>query len=195
MRFFHPEAGLRTKIIHHNRWRHCRACHLHDQCNQIVLWRGIVPCHCLFIGEAPGEAEDLFGHPFVGRSGSHLETIIEIVEEEYGKFTHAFTNAIACAPYQPGGGLRAPKLDEVKACSLRLVEFVELANPRVIIYVGDIAQSTRAELERTHHGSHAADIRHPSSMLRDENRCLFYTRQAAAIVLGALRRCDRSGSG
>jgi uracil-DNA glycosylase family 4 len=45
--------------------------------NRVVLVRGSVPCDVLFIGEAPGQSEDVVGRPFVGPAGKLLDRIIE----------------------------------------------------------------------------------------------------------------------
>lgn len=57
-------------------WRACTGCTLSERRNRVVLFRGSVPCDVLFVGEAPGESEDVVGTPFVGPAGKFLDGMI-----------------------------------------------------------------------------------------------------------------------
>ena len=57
----------------------CRKCALHKTRTNVVFGHGPVPCDLMFIGEAPGEQEDLQGLPFIGRAGQLLTKIFETV--------------------------------------------------------------------------------------------------------------------
>ena len=134
-------------------WEKCRLCEIANHKFKIALYRGEIPTDVLFIGEAPGEAEDSFGEPFVGPSGRLLSQIVDdakefILHQGFGKqvadFTCCYTNLIACAPKDLVGigyMFRQPSVTEISNCSSRLDDFLALANPKIIFCVGKIAES------------------------------------------------------
>lgn len=88
----------------------------------------------MFVGEAPGEQEDLQGLPFVGRSGQLLDRLIL---EEMGLTRDDFyiANTVKCRP--PGN--RDPLPDEIEACSPFLERQLELIGPKVLVTLGNFA--------------------------------------------------------
>lgn len=122
------------------RWRSCTACHLHTTRQQVVLCRGTIPAQVLFIGEGPGHSEDSLGEPFVGPAGKLLDDIIAQGIPE--SITYAITNLVCCLPVdeETGGKAVEPDDESIKACSVRLIEFVELCRPRLIVCVGKLAK-------------------------------------------------------
>lgn len=120
----------------------CTACRLHQQRRNIVLGEGDVPCDVLFVGEAPGKAEDLRGRPFVGPSGRLLRIAIErACNLQHIKQPRIFiTNIVACRPCEERfGPNRAPEPDECIACRPRLVDEVVASRARKVILLGEIA--------------------------------------------------------
>ncbi len=87
----------------------------------------------MFVGEAPGEDEDLQGEPFVGRAGQLLTKIIEAIgmtrEQVY------IANLIKCRP--PGN--RNPEPDEVATCEPFLFEQLGIIQPRIVVPLGKFA--------------------------------------------------------
>lgn len=148
---------------HVDRWKNCTACPLGLQRSRIVLARGVVPCDVLFVGEAPGVSEDTLGLPFVGPAGDLLDRIIARALEPYPQVTVALTNLVACFPREAKAtGDNEPERDEILACRARLVEFVNIAQPRLIVCVGKL--STRYI---DHNDTvRCADIDHPAYILR-----------------------------
>lgn len=69
---------------HVERWKDCGGCSLCDRRTRVVLYRGKVPCDVLFVGEAPGESEDVVGVPFVGPAGKLLDSMIQ---DAFGRLT------------------------------------------------------------------------------------------------------------
>lgn len=69
---------------HVQTWRGCTACSLSVQRSRVVLYRGQVPCDVLFVGEAPGESEDVVGTPFIGPAGKLLDAMIR---GSFGRWT------------------------------------------------------------------------------------------------------------
>ena len=125
---------------HVQRWGHCKLCALHHSRTNVVLARGNVPCDVLFIGEAPGKSEDVLGMPMVGPAGHLLD---HIIGQAMGDKTisYAITNIVACIPLGDDGEKTAePPLTAIKACAPRLVEFVRLCRPKLIVRVGLLAK-------------------------------------------------------
>lgn len=115
-------------------------------CRHVVLWRGDVPCDVLFVGEAPGTSEDSIGLPFQGPAGhlfdqgpgSILERAFEIAQQSP---TYAMCNLVGCIP-RDADGRKTTDLseDQVLKCSKRLVEFMEMCRPRLIVTLGTLPE-------------------------------------------------------
>lgn len=152
---------------HVYRWKDCTKCPLHETRTKIVLARGKVPCDALFIGEAPGPVEDEFGLAFMGPAGHLLDSLIE--EADPGDLRLGFTNLIACLPAGDDGvKFTEPPKDSIMACSPRLVEFVELCNPKIIIFVGQYATKWGPKFITPDRVYNAVSIIHPGALLRAE---------------------------
>ena len=124
---------------HVARWRDCVDCPLAMQRDRICLARGNVPADVVFIGEAPGQSEDALGKPFCGPAGKLLDQIIWNALPT--GTTHALTNLVACFPKDAKErGENEPDHDEILACRQRLVEFVRVSQPRLIVLVGALAK-------------------------------------------------------
>jgi uracil-DNA glycosylase family 4 len=83
-------------------------------------------------------------------------------------FTHAFTNLLCCVPLNPENSckVRTPTAEEILACRQRLREFINVANPKLIIAVGNEAQRALAEMQAE--GPFAVPIAgmpHPATVL------------------------------
>jgi uracil-DNA glycosylase family 4 len=112
----------------------CSRCKLAGGRNHIVFGVGSPNAAIMFVGEGPGEDEDLQGIPFVGRAGGLLTDIITKGmglkrEDVY------IANVIKCRPPKN----RNPELDEIAACEPFLRRQVALVRPRVIIALGKFA--------------------------------------------------------
>lgn len=140
-----PLFGLKV-LKHVTKWEKCGRCPLGPQAFQHVLGRGSLPCNVLFIGEAPGVTEDALGKPFVGRSGKLLDKLVSDSRRALRwKYTYAVNNVLACIPRSTASdhsdsAVRPPHPSEVRECSPRLVEFLGLAQPSVIVLLGKSAQ-------------------------------------------------------
>lgn len=123
---------------HVARWKDCTKCPLAQQRDRICLGRGTVPCDVLFIGEAPGASEDALGKPFMGPAGHLLDQMIG--QSLPPGVSHAMTNLVACFPRDAKlRGDNEPEHGEILDCRPRLVEFINLAQPRLIVCVGVLA--------------------------------------------------------
>ncbi len=109
----------------------CQRCGLCKGRTQIVFPDGNPSTGIVFVGEAPGENEDLQGRPFVGRSGKILDGMME--EAGFSRKDILITNTVKCRP--PGN--RDPTAEEMAACRPFLDS--ELENARLVVGLGKSA--------------------------------------------------------
>jgi uracil-DNA glycosylase family 4 len=131
---------------HFEDWKDCKRCPLHQHRHFVVLARGNLPCDILFIGEAPGFNEDAVGLPLVGPAGQHLEKIINRAIAPEGILTRscAFTNLVCCIPKDPESShskVEEPEHDDILACQPRLLELIEMAQPKLVVLLGKVAKT------------------------------------------------------
>lgn len=111
----------------------CRRCKLSQGRTHIVFGEGSPTARLMFVGEGPGEEEDLQGRPFVGPAGQLLNRLLDKLglrrEEVY------IANVVKCRP--PGN--REPEADEVAACLPFLEKQIHCIQPRVIVTLGRVA--------------------------------------------------------
>lgn len=166
-------------------WSDCRLCDLCHGRTQVVQYRGVIPAPIIFIGEAPGMAEDIKGMPFIGPAGMLLDEILEIVETELEHpLAYAVTNIVCCIP-KAGGELRQPRESEIRACSDRLIAFLNAAQPDLIVLIGETARQTFDSIIEVS-GIRCIHILHPAAMLRMEENQVVAVHKAAAAILNAL---------
>ncbi len=120
----------------------CTRCGLCRGRTNTVPGEGDPESAVMFVGEGPGEQEDLSGRPFVGRAGQLLRRMIQ---EELGRDPSEvfIANIVKCRP--PGN--RAPQVDEAAACLPFLRRQVAAVRPRIIVTLGN--PSTQALLQTT----------------------------------------------
>lgn len=116
----------------------------HEQCSvakRVVLCRGKLPADVLMIGEAPGVSEDAIGEPFAGPAGQLLDQIVRAAKQQSWDFRAAFTNLVGCLPRdEEGRKAGEPTPDQVRACEGRLASMISVADPKLIVMVGDLAK-------------------------------------------------------
>ncbi len=155
------------------RLRQCRRCGLRAGCTQVVPGAGPAATPIMFVGEGPGQDEDLQGIPFVGRAGQLLNKILaaaEIPREDV-----FITNVVKCRPPQN----RLPLPDEVRACRTFLEQQIQLIRPKIIVCLGSLATQTvidsKARITKVRGQWYMRDgIRimatfHPAALLRNPN--------------------------
>ena len=113
----------------------CTKCPLHKTKKNYVPGEGSLDPDIMFIGEGPGETEDNFGRPFVGRAGQLLDKMI--VRMGYTRETVFIGNIVKCRP--PNN--RDPLKDEVDACKPYLMAQIEILKPKVIVCLGKVAMN------------------------------------------------------
>ncbi len=181
-----PKKRLRLEQLDEKQVRACTKCRLCETRTQTVFGEGDIDAKLLFIGEGPGENEDLSGRPFVGRAGQLLGKMIAAMglqrEQVY------IANIVKCRP--PNN--RAPMPDETAACTPYLMDQIETVRPEVIVTLGlpatrFILQSDQAmgKMRGQFHdwrGIQVMPTYHPSYVLRS------YTPQTRAAVWSDLQQ-------
>jgi uracil-DNA glycosylase len=128
--------------------RACARCALHKGRTKVVFGAGNADADLMFVGEAPGQQEDLEGLPFVGRAGKLLDQLLgEVGLERSDVF---ITNVLKSRP--PGN--RDPQPEEIDACKPYLHKQVELIEPRVICTLGNFATKLLTRSQRGITGVH-----------------------------------------
>ncbi len=114
----------------------CCKCRLCKTRKNVVFGEGDPQTNLMFVGEAPGEQEDIQGRPFVGRAGQLLTKFLNLYGVSRNKVY--ITNVVKCRP--PGN--RNPAPDEIEACYPFLEKQIELISPKVILCLGAFAART-----------------------------------------------------
>ena len=127
---------LETLEQYEKRISNCTKCSLHKTRKNFVFGDGDSHADLVFIGEAPGNEEDLSGIPFVGPAGRLLDDIFHAVGIDRKKVY--ICNVLKCHP--PGN--RDPFPQEVKLCEPYLWRQLELIKPRMIVALGKVAANT-----------------------------------------------------
>jgi len=125
-----PSSGLREIS---RRILSCKGCDLYKTKTNYVPGEGSASPEIMFIGEGPGETEDKFGRPFIGKAGQLLEKIIK--KMGYSRDTVFIGNIVKCRP--PNN--RDPQKDEVEACIPFLKDQIRVLKPKVIVCLGRVA--------------------------------------------------------
>lgn len=152
----------------------CDKCRLCQTRTNVVLGEGNLHALLMFIGEGPGQQEDLSGRPFVGAAGQLLDKMLAAIgltrEQVY------ICNIVKCRP--PAN--RVPEPDERAACIGYLREQVALVRPKVIVclgstparaLLGDEVRITRDRgVWRLKKGVWFMPTYHPAALLRDADK-------------------------
>ena len=151
----------------------CLKCELGYTRTNFVFGVGNPNADIVFVGEAPGEKEDLIGEPFVGRAGKLLDKILAAInlsrEDIY------ICNVIKCRPPQN----RDPLPKEVDLCEPYLKTQLSLINPKLIVALGRIAACTILRTKEPlknlrnkifkYEGIDLVVTYHPAALLRNPN--------------------------
>jgi DNA polymerase len=158
--------------------KNCRACDLWKRGTQTVFGEGSSKAKLMFVGEQPGNEEDLTGHPFVGPAGRLLDRAL--ADAGIDRATVYVTNVVKHFKWEPRGKRRIhkkPNASEIAACRPWLDTEIMLVKPRIIVCLG--ATAAQALLGRqfkvtAHRGEFVPSplaplvlaTVHPSSILR-----------------------------
>ena len=150
----------------------CTRCGLCQTRHHVVFGVGNPDADVMFIGEGPGEQEDLRGEPFVGPAGMLLDDMLSIIDLDR-KTNCYIANIVKCRPPHN----RDPEDAEQEACIGYLRSQIALVNPKIIVCLGRIAAKRLIDrdfrITRQHgqwiqkDGIWMMAIYHPSAFLRD----------------------------
>jgi DNA polymerase len=178
----------------------CTLCpHLVKSRTQVVFGVGNPEAEVMFVGEAPGEDEDLQGEPFVGKAGQLLTKII--VAMGFNREEVYIANVLKCRPDMPAGesGNRKPKPAEMQTCLPYLRQQIDIIQPRALVALGATAMEgllgasePMAKLRGRWHDFHGIPLMatyHPAYLLR--NQSLTEKRKVWEDMLLVLERLEK----
>ncbi len=152
----------------------CKRCALHETRHNVVFGVGPQDAEVLFIGEGPGEQEDLKGEPFVGRGGKLLDDMLELIDLDRTKVY--IGNMVKCRPPKN----RDPSNSEQDACAEWLDRQIALMNPKLIVCLGRISAMKYIKpdfrITKEHgkwfdvNGRRVMALYHPAALLRDPGK-------------------------
>ena len=169
----------------------CQACDLWKKGTQTVFGEGSRRAHVLFVGEQPGNEEDLTGKPFVGPAGKLFDNALD--EAGIDRKQTYVTNVVKHFKWEPRGKRRIhkkPNAVEIAACRPWLESEIALVKPEVIVALGATAAQAllgpqfrvtkqRGQFIESTLAPYVMATVHPSSILRapdDETRRIEYRR-------------------
>jgi uracil-DNA glycosylase family protein len=159
----------------------CTACPLHETGTQTVFGEGSAKAEVVFVGEQPGDQEDLQGRPFVGPAGKVFDKALE--EAGIDRSQVYVTNAVKHFKWQARGKRRIhqkPNWSEIAACRPWLDAELEVIRARVLVCLGATAAQAllgrdfrvsrqRGELVESDLAENVIATVHPSSVLRADD--------------------------
>lgn len=153
----------------------CKKCELCETRHNVVVGVGSPSAEVMFIGEGPGENEDLQGEPFVGRAGKLLDKMLTAVDLDRNTNIY-IANIVKCRPPKN----RDPKPEEQEMCIGWLRNQVKLIRPKIIVCLGRIAAAriikSDIKITREHgqfiekNGVLMMAMLHPAAILRDPRK-------------------------
>jgi len=154
--------------------KECRKCALCETRHNVVVGVGNPKSKVLFVGEGPGENEDLQGEPFVGRGGKLLDKMLAAVDLSREKNIY-IANIVKCRPPKN----RDPKPEEQEACINWLRNQFMLIRPKIIVCLGRVAAAKMIKedikITKEHgiffekNGTLFMGTLHPAALLRNPN--------------------------
>ena len=153
----------------------CTACGLCETRHNVVFGVGDRETDVLFVGEGPGEQEDLQGEPFVGPAGKLLDDMLSILDLDRSSNCY-IANIVKCRPPRN----RDPMETEQEACIGYLRNQVALIKPKIIVCLGRIAAKKLIDPDFRITRQHGQWFKrgdfwmmatfHPSALLRDVSK-------------------------
>jgi len=173
---FFPER--KTLSAFRNAAANCKACDLWERGTQTVFGEGARRAEVVFVGEQPGNEEDLTSKPFVGPAGRLLDDALS--EAGIDRAQTYVTNVVKHFKWEPRGKRRIhkkPNAREITACRPWLEAEIALVKPKVIVCLGATAAQAllgpkfrvskqRGEFIKSTLAAYVVATVHPSSILR-----------------------------
>jgi uracil-DNA glycosylase len=173
----------------------CRACDLWKNATQTVFGEGADRATVVFVGEQPGDKEDLAGHPFVGPAGKLLDEAL--LEAGVDRRKVYITNAVKHFKWEPAtrGKRRIhkkPRASEIAACRPWLETELAIVKPEILVCLGATAAQSvlgpgfsvtreRGKIQSSPLASKVVATVHPSSILRAPDDAARRTQMQAFI--------------
>jgi DNA polymerase len=156
----------------------CTRCHLYQLGTQTVFGEGPSKAQVMFVGEQPGDKEDLAGRPFVGPAGRLFDTLL--AEAGIDREKCYVTNAVKHFKHEPRGSFRLhkkPDTPEIEACKWWLRIEAAIVKPKLFVALGATAAQSltgngrnilrrRGSFETARDGRPILITVHPSALLR-----------------------------
>jgi uracil-DNA glycosylase family protein len=160
----------------------CTGCDLYKRATQTVFGEGQQQAHLVFVGEQPGDQEDLAGKPFVGPAGRMLDQAL--VEAGIPRGEAYVTNAVKHFKWEPVGKRRKhkrPSAAEIAACRPWLAAEMNLVRPAIVVCLGATAAQSvfgrivrlgelRGTFSKTPWSAETFVTIHPSAIFRHPER-------------------------
>jgi len=171
----------------------CRGCHLWEHATQTVFGEGARGAEVMFVGEQPGDQEDLAGKPFVGPAGRIFDQALE--EAGIDRRQTYVTNVVKHFKWEPRGKRRIhqkPNWTEMAACRPWLEAELDVVEPEVVVCLGATAAQAligrdfrvsrrRGELVDSPLAHYVLATVHPSSILRQRDEASREAEYAAFV--------------
>lgn len=152
----------------------CHACRLAETRTNPVFGVGSEQARVMFVGEGPGENEDLRGEPFVGRAGQLLDKML--LAAGFSRKENVYiTNMVKCRPPKN----RDPEKEEIAACLEYLRDQVRLIRPQIMVCLGRVAAQALIDPDFKVTKQHGQFVErgqmllmgtyHPAALLRNPN--------------------------
>jgi DNA polymerase len=165
-------AAIRAEAMH------CTRCDLHKHATQAVFGEGPLDTRLVFVGEQPGDQEDLAGTPFVGPAGQLFDRAL--ADAGIARERTYVTNAVKHFKFERRGKRRIhekPNAGEISACRWWLQQELALIRPPLVVALGATAARSlfgkavtigalRGRAQRLEDGGEAWVTVHPSFLLR-----------------------------
>lgn len=155
--------------------KRCEKCTLCETRTNVVFGVGVRDADVLFVGEGPGENEDLQGEPFVGRGGQLLDVMLQIIDLDRKKNIY-IANIVKCRPPKN----RDPLGTEQESCIGWLREQIRLIDPKIVVCLGRIAAQVLIKPDFKISAEHGkffevdgvqyTALYHPAALLRDPRK-------------------------
>lgn len=152
----------------------CNRCRLAETRTNLVFGIGNENAEVMFIGEGPGENEDLQGEPFVGRGGQLLDKMLNAIDLDRNKNIY-IANMVKCRPPKN----RDPLPDEQEECIGWLRNQVKIIKPKIIVCLGRVAATRLIKKDMKITKEHGVFFEkngvlmmatlHPAALLRNPN--------------------------
>ena len=157
----------------------CKGCDLYKDATQTVFGEGrIRSSDVMFVGEQPGDEEDVLGHPFVGPAGRLFDKAL--AEAGIDREKTYVTNVVKHFKWKPRGKRRIhekPRAGEIRACEPWLAAEIDVVHPEILVCLGATAAQAllgndfrvtqmRGQWLESGHAARTLATVHPSSILR-----------------------------